>query len=110
MVQKFCWKLHRELNLFVLGVDMTKKEEERRRTKEEEEKNLESSVYTKRCVEREIACVEGEFRELGRLAFTFLSRVEDSWLIFVLSRSLWIKQWAGSCCMDLLHRETVLGF
>jgi len=84
MVQKFCWKLHRELNLFVLGEDVTKKEEERRRTKEEEEKNLESSVYTKRCVEREIACVEGEFRELGRLAFIFLSRVEDSWLIFVL--------------------------
>jgi len=59
-------------------------DQEGRRTKEEEEKNLESSVYTKRCVEREIACVEGEFRELGRLAFIFLSRVEDSWLIFVL--------------------------
>jgi hypothetical protein len=59
-------------------------DQEGRRTKEEEEKNMEASVYAKRCVEREIACVEGEFRELGRWAFIFLSRVEDSWLILLL--------------------------
>jgi hypothetical protein len=48
MVQKFCWKLHGELNLFVLGVDMTKKEEERRKKK----RRIWKLVYTQNGVLR----------------------------------------------------------